>query len=680
MVLSIFLALTFAGATGAIPPADSTLQVQGQEIVVTKHLEKKISGLSVGKITVQPEAISSLPSFLGTSDLLKALELTPGIQTSSEGNSGLHIRGGDAGHNLLLYAGAPLYTPGHLLGFLPLFNPDHIAAMELEKSTVPARFGGRLNAALQVDAPKKLPQKTSLKGTVGILASQLRLDLPTGKNFGIYLSGRKTYLDLLVNPLLNKALSDLANDNISGLNYNFQDLNATLIGNLSEKDRLTIDFLGGKDDLDIADPRLLLNGRLNWHNSLISAQWERTNAESQFSQQVYFSNYHNRILSYQADMSLNMQSRIEETGYKNAFRFHVQQLPVETGLQYAFHRLQPQTFEMNNSQLPHSQYRPARETAHHTGLYAETQWPLSNRLKMNAGLRTNFFFHERGFWDVEPRLALQYFPTETSVIRLSYNRQHQYLHLLSPTSMGLPLDFYVSASQNLPPQSGNLFSAGYFKSFQNSDWEFSADVFFRTMNHVIEYVQTITSGQTQSYLDQAFAGKGRAYGLELMLKKNDGRWNGWLSYTLGRSERQFAELNQGKPFPARFDRLHDLSFTSVYSFNERWEMSLVYIYATGNAYTLPSSWYFINSTPVKEYGAYNGARMPAYNRTDLSVQYWYKKDNGFIFSVYNLFMVNNPMYVFLNVERDDDSGKMQIEVQHKKLFSIMPSISWRFKF
>ncbi|MDR1682437.1 MAG: TonB-dependent receptor, partial [Candidatus Symbiothrix sp.] len=323
---------------------------------------------------------------------------------------------------------------------------------------------------------------------------------------------------------------------------------------------------------------------------------------------------------------------------------------------------------------------PASETAHQTGIYVESPFKLSSQLMLYLGLRGNFFFREKGFFDLEPRLSLHYQLNETSALHGSYNRQHQYLHLLSPTSMGLPLDFYVSASRSLPPQSGHLFSVGYFKSFWENDWEISADIYYRNMNHVTEYVQTITSGKKATYLEQTYSGKGRAYGLELIVKKNFGAWNGWISYTLGRSERQFPQINRGQPFPARFDRLHDLSLTSSYRFNEKWEASLVYIYATGNAFTLPSSWYFINNTPVKEYAAYNSARMPAYNRMDLSVQYWYKKDNGIIFSIYNVFMVNNPLYIFLNVERDDDTGKMEIEVRHNKLFTVMPSVSWRFRF
>jgi outer membrane receptor protein involved in Fe transport len=244
----------------------------------------------------------------------------------------------------------------------------------------------------------------------------------------------------------------------------------------------------------------------------------------------------------------------------------------------------------------------------------------------------------------------------------------------------MPLDFWAPASTQMQPQSGNEFSIGYFQSIRKDDWELSADLFYRTMNHCVEFFQSFPNEANGSYTDNIYAGNGRSYGLEILLKKNYGRLTGWLSYTLGRSERTFEEINQGKTFPARFDRRHDLSLVSSYSFNEKWDASIVYVYATGNAYTLPSSWYFINNTPVKEYGDYNSARMPAYNRTDLSVNYWYRKDNAINFSIFNVFMLNNPIYIFMNVEQEKESGNIQVDVAQKKLYTLIPSVSWRFKF
>jgi hypothetical protein len=649
---------------------DSTMHISGEEVVVIKHLEKKLSGLSVGKIVFNPVSASRLPSLSGSADLLKLLELTPGVQNPGDSNTDIYIRGGDSGQNLLLYDDVPVYSPGHLLGFFSLFNSDHLSALELNKTGIPSRYGGRLSSVINVSPKKKAPEKTSIRGNVGLLASQATLELPLGDRFGLLVSGRKTYLEWLMQPLMKVTVNRKAKNKVEELKYDFQDANLTLTGNLSEKDRLTVNAFGGKDNFNMVDNDLLLNGRMDWQNTLFSVQWDRQMEENSFSQQLYWENYANNLTTDQAKMNINVLSEIQDAGYKNKYLFRLHAIPFETGIQYAFHRIQPQTYNGT----------PPVLTAHEVGWYGGTKFSIASGISADLGLRANVFISDKTFYSLEPRAVFSYQFRENSIFRLAYNRQNQYLNRLKPTSVGFPLDFWVTASSQLPPQSGNEFSAGYFKTFRNDGFEFSAEIFYRTMNHLNEYIQTITDRQTDTYSDHTFVGSGRAYGLEMILKKNYGSFTGWLSYTLGRSERTFEDLNQGKTFPARFDRRHDLSAVASYSFNEKWDASLVYVYSTGNAYTLPSSWYFIGNTPVKEYGDYNGARMPDYNRTDVSVNYWYKKDNGIIFSVYNVFGVNNPIYVFMNIKQDKESGNIEVDVKQKKLYTIIPAISWRFRF
>ncbi|MDR0863737.1 MAG: TonB-dependent receptor [Candidatus Symbiothrix sp.] len=654
-------------------PVDSII---GQEVVVTKHLEKKMTGLSIGKIVLNPASMLKIPSLSGNTDLLKLLELTPGVQNSGDASANIYIRGGDPGQNLLLYNNVPLYTSGHLLGFFSLFNSDHISALELNKTGIHARYGGRLSSVINVGTKKALPEKVSLKGNVGLLSSQATLELPLGDKFGLYVSGRKTYMELLMQPLLDATVNHNAKKKVEGLDYDFYDTNVTLAGRLSEKDKLTVDAFFGKDNFNITEEDLLLNGVLHWKNTLFSAQWDRQIGENQLSQQVYSSKFNNRLLSAQAEMEMDMQSEIQDLGYKNKYLFQIRELPVEIGMQYAFHQIQPQTLRIMNTE----QTGAPDQEAHDAGIYGGVNLPLTSELNADLGLRYNVFYQDKLFQSLEPRIVLNYRFKETNIFRLAYIRQNQYINMLTPTSVGLPLDFWVAASSQLPPQSGNEFSLGYFHTFPGDAFEFSAEIFYRTMRNVNEYIQTMTTGQTNPYFDNTLTGNGRAYGLEVILKKNYGKFTGWLSYTLGRSERTFDEINRGKTFPAKFDRRHDLSLVSSYSFNEKWDLSLVYLYATGNAYTLPSSWYFINNTPVKEYGKYNGARMPDYNRTDVSLSYWYKKDNGLTFSVYNLFRISNPVYIFMNVKQDETTGNLKVNVIHKKLYTIVPAVSWRFKF
>lgn len=664
----------------SIASGDSIWRVSGNEIIITKQVEKKITGLSVGKISLDPASVSQLPSMLGNTDLLKLLELTPGVQNSGDANTHMYVRGGDPGQNLLLYNGVPLYTPGHLLGFFSLFNAGHIASLEMSKTGTNASYGGRLSSVIDVKTKKTLPDKASVEGNIGLLSSQASLQLPLNDKFGLYLSGRTTYIELLMQPLLDATINRKTKNKVEELDYRFSDLNITLLGKLSEKDKLTIDAFVGKDKFNILDNDFLLNGMLNWKNTLLSAQWERRMDEHYFSQQIYMSEYANLLSMNQAKMNINIQSGIRDAGYKNKYSFSIRDISFETGLQYTFHKIRPQNYEIINLAQQYHADAPSRLEAQDAALYLASSFSIVPRLTAEWGIRYNLFYHNRLFQSVEPRLALRYRVQTDASLRINYSRQNQYLHLLNASSVGIPLDFWTIASSQIRPQSGDEFSAGYFRSFDNDNWELSGEIYYRALKQVKEYNTAIISGQTDSYVNHIFSGNGRAYGLEVILKKNYGKLTGWMSYTLGRSERTFDAINQGKTFPAQFDRRHDLSIAASYSFNKKWDASLVYVYATGNAYTLPSSWYFINNTPVKEYGDYNSARMPAYNRTDLSLNYWYRKDNCFNFSVYNLFMISNPIYIFMNVKQDEDTGNLVISVKRKKLYTLIPSVSWRFKF
>jgi outer membrane cobalamin receptor len=658
--------------------SDSALYIIGNELLITPGTEKKVTGLSVGKISLHPTSLAQLPSMSGNTDLLKLLELTPGVQNSGDANTSLYIRGGDPGQNLLLYNGTPLYLPGHLLGFFSLLNSGHITSLEMSKTATNPRFGGRLSSVIDIKTKQSLPDKTSVSGNTGLLSSQATLQLPLGSKFGLYLSARTTYIEMLMQPLLDITINKNAKNKVEGLNYQFYDVNLTLLGQLSKKDRITIDAFFGKDNFKITDLDFLLNGQLNWKNLLLSARWERRINENRFSQQLYFSEYANTLAMNQAKMDVDIHAAIQDAGYKNKYTFFIQDIPLESGLQYAFHKIQPQTCHITNTAQQYRATTPPQQEAQELGLYLAASFSLTPKLTAEGGIRYQLFYHNQLFQNLEPRLALRYRLQENISLRTGYSRQNQYLHALNASNVGIPLDFWTAASPGIQPQSGDEFSVGYFHSFNNENWELSGEIYYRTLHHVKEYSGTLISGETDAC--HLFSGNGRAYGLELILKKNYGKLTGWASYTLGRSERTFPDINQGKTFPARFDRRHDLSLALSCSLSEKWEASLVYVYATGNAYTLPSSWYFINSAPVKEYGDYHSARMPAYNRTDLSVNYWYRKDNGINLSIYNLFMINNPVYIFMNVKQDENTGNIQVSIKHKKLYTLVPSLSWRFKF
>ncbi len=550
---------------------------------------------------------------------------------------------------------------------------DHISTLELNKTGIHSKYGGRLSSVINVEGKNTLPTKAGISGNVGLLASQATLSVPIGKKQGVYLSGRKTYMNFLIGPILD--------DKIENANYDFYDTNITWIGEFSANNKITVNAFFGSDKLQLSEDELYLDGKLNWSNRSLALQWDTKVNGKNFSQQVYGSKYENKLNVSQAEIGIRLSSSIQDIGYRNSYAFSIAKIPMEAGMQYAHHEITPQMYNMRNMEQIYFSETPPVQNAHEGGLYLHSSIPLTSQLNAEFGVRYNLFYQEKFFHSLDPRIMLRYYPASQIALRLSYDRQHQYMNLLSPSSVGIPTDFWVAVSNYIPPQSGDQFSAGYAQSFFNSELELSAEIYYRNMNNLTEYSQNFLNGQNNSYTESILTGSGKAYGLELMLKKNSGKLNGWISYALGRSERNFSEINNGKTFPARFDRRHDLSVVGIYTFNRRWDVSAVYAFATGGAYTLPSSWYLINNTPVKEYGDYNAARMPNYNRMDLSVNYWFKKDrNGINFSIYNLFMVKNPIYVFLNVKRNEKTEQMEIQVKQKTLYRIVPSVSWRFKF
>ena len=688
-LLLVFFAFTFNlfaeekddNIFSSIPSDSIKMKIEGEEVVVTG--QRSTIGITTvgGKLTITPADVSRLPSMMGSTDLLKILELTPSVQNSGDANTNIYVRGGDAGQNLLLYSQAPLYTPGHLLGFFPLFNADHVSSLELSKSAIPPRYGGRLSSVISVEPKNTLPNATSITGNVGLLASQATLALPLGDKFGLYLSGRKMYLNLFLQPLLDATINKGSANEVEGIGYDFYDTNITLIGELSDKDKVTVNAFFGNDKLQISEKQLYIDGGLEWTNRLLALQWDRKINQQTFSQQIYGSSYKNKLNINQAAVGISLSSAVQDIGYQNNYKFFIDRVPIDIGTQYAFHEITPQIYNMTNMGQLYNAQTALTQKAHSGGLFARASIPISKQMRTELGLRYNIFYQDKIFQSIDPRVSLRYWHGSQSSFRLSYSRMHQYMNLLTPSSVGIPTDFWIAASETVPPQSGNEFSFGYGQTFPKINLDVTAEIYYRNMNNLPEYSQNFLNKQDGSFSDEILFGRGKAYGVEFMAKKNFRKFSGWVSYTLGRSERNFDGINNGRPFPARFDRRHDLSAVGAYTFNNRWDMSVVYSFATGAAYTLPSSWYFINNTPVKEYGDFNNARMPNYNRTDLSVNYWFKKDrNGINLSIYNLFMIGNPIYVFLDVIEHKETGNMHIQAKRRRLYNIIPSISWRFKF
>lgn len=659
-----------------------------QEVIVSQDKKPMVTGALSGKIVLNAEGIKDLPSIMGNTNILKMLELTPGVQTSGDANSNLYVRGGDPGQNLLLYNGNTIYTPGHILSFFPLFNIDHLSSLELMKSGVSAQYGGFSSSVISVSSKDEIPNKISFKGNVGLLSSQSTIDVPIAENWGAYVSGRITYLDLLLKPLLKATINDDAEQSINDMGSDFYDVNTTLIGKLSETNKLTVDLFYSKDKLQLKDEEIAIDGKMNWENMVLSARLNTILKQSMsLEQSVKYSKFKNRLQTFQSEMILSIFSSIEDIGYSNKLNYYISDIPFYSGLQYTYHNILPQETSIKNVGFDYQSENLGRNTAHDISVYTSAQLRLTPQFYIEPGLRYTLYYSKvnkigesKTFHSIDYRLSSRYQLDETRFIRASFSHNSQYINKLTPSSLGLPTDFWITSSAIILPQKGDEVSLGFYKSINDGLFEVSSDIYFRRVKNATEFNQNFIENDNVIFTDKVFYGRAKAYGLELMLKKNTGKFTGWLSYTIGRSTRQFDDIDDGRSYPAKYDRTHDFSLLGAYAFNKKWTTSMTFIYATGNTYTQPSSWYFMNGVPVKEYGKYNGARMPDYSRADVSVNYWFKKDNGLNFSIYNMFMVNNPIYVFLLVGNDKNDETLRVRIKQKKLFTIIPSISWKYKF
>ncbi|KQB40597.1 TonB-dependent receptor plug domain-containing protein [Flavobacterium aquidurense] len=656
---------------------------QLKEVIIANDKKRGITNLSGGKLSFNLKELSSVPTVLGTTDIIKLLQLTPGVQNSGDANGYLYVRGGDPGHNAILYDGTPIYGMSHLLGIFPFYNTDHIKEVEFDKSSSNSKYGGRLSSTTLLIPNKKVPSELGIQGNIGILASQLTLTVPVNKKSGFYISGRKTYIDEIVAPLLHSGSN---NSDIQDMKYGFSDGNITFISQLSKNNLLSVDAFISGDKLSIEDDNLALRTDLKWSNFTVSPTLVTAfSPKMSMSNSVYFSKYSNKLNMEQATIGFGVSSYVKDFGFNNAFRYWIKNVPVESGVQYVHHNLQPQKVNIENltdSNTTQNNTINADEVAVFTTVKPE----LTDHLNAELGLRINYYTSgsNDSYLHFQPRVLLNYKANEKYSFYGSYNRQYQYLSLITTSSVGIPTDFWIASSDGIKPQSSDEFSIG---SNQNISKSISSSFggFYRFMKDLLEYPYGITQfNETTTLKNDLLVGKGKAYGLEMMLRKNNGKFTGWMSYTLSWSDRNFDELNNGNTYFAKYDRRHNLSVVGMYDLNSKWNFGVTQIFSSGNRFTMPTSWYFINNNPVKEYSGYNNAQMPNYIRTDFSVNYFFvktnKKESALNFSIYNTFNIDNPIYVVLNIQVNEDKNKVIVKQEKKVLYRILPSISWKFKF
>lgn len=653
-----------------------------KEVVISNNKKNAITNLSNGKLSFNVKELAAVPNILGTTDILKILQLTPGVQNSGDANGYFYVRGGDPGHNAILYNGTPIYGMSHLLGIFPFYNADHIKDVEFDKSSSNAKYGGRLSSTTLLNSNKKLSSEVGIQGNVGILASQLSIAVPLSNKTGFYISGRKTYIDEIVGPIMK---SGSKNNDVKDMKYGFSDGNFTFLSQISKNNLFVLDAFVSGDELKVKDENLALRTSLKWSNFTISPSLITTiSPKISMSNAVYFSQYSNDLSMEQATIQFNVSSYVKDFGFTNSVRYSFKNIPFESGFQYTYHNLQPQKVNVENFTTINNNFQDIINTSE-AAVFTSIKPKIAENLTADLGIRINYYASGAdSYLHFQPRAMLNYVPNEKYSFYASYNKQYQYLSLITTSSVGIPTDFWIASSDGIEPQSSYEFSIGSNQNITRN-WTSSLGGFYRSMKNLLEYPYGITQfNEITTFKNDLYVGKGKAYGLEMMLKKSNGKFSGWLSYTLSWSDRNFDELNNGKTYFAKYDRRHNLSLVGMYDLNSKWNFGITQLFSSGNRFTMPTSWYFINNNPVKEYSGYNNAQMPNYIRTDIAANYYFiktaKKESALNFSIYNTFNISNPIYVVLDVEVNENKDKVVVTQKEKVLYRILPSVSWRFKF
>ncbi|MBD2766949.1 TonB-dependent receptor [Hymenobacter sp. BT664] len=689
----------------------ATNELAAVEVVGSRE-EKIVQSTRMGTINVPITQIKSLPRLFGETDVLKVLQLLPGVQSGSEGQSGLYVRGGSPDQNLILLDGAPVYNAAHLFGFFSVFNADAINNVDLIKGGFPARYGGRLSSVLDISMKEGNMQKFHGEGAIGLVASKLTLEGPIKKDVASFIvSGRRTYIDILARPIIKAQLRSEGEE--GSLGYYFYDLNGKLNWKVSPRDRLYLSAYTGQDAFysnsrrEAGETFDQSSSELGWGNLTAALRWNRIINDR------LFVNTHFTYSQYQLDVGVDQSSRYRVNDELRSDRFslsylsNIRDLSLKSDFEYAPN---PNHYIRFGGQFIRHVFRPGalqsndniggvssqintvnRQLGNEANLYLEDDYRLSERLKVNVGLRFNSFVIAKKLYpSLEPRLAARYLLTEDWSLKASYARTSQFIHLLANSGIGLPTDLWVPATARIKPQQAQQFGLGAARAlrFKGEDYELSFESYYKPMRNLIEYQEGANFlGNTETnWEDKVTSGNGWAYGGELFLQKKSGRTTGWIGYTLAWSTRCFPELNQGRLFPYKYDRRHDASLVIIHKLKDNLTLSGSWVYGTGNATTLAQGRFSLGNSQdnYQDYGGRNNYRMAAYHRLDLDLSKTKKKKWGEVvnsFSLYNAYSRRNPYYLYLKEGKVDAAGNLE-ESTYKQvsLFPIIPSFSKSFRF
>ncbi len=640
--------------------------------------------------------IKNVPVLFGEKDVLKTIQLLPGIQSASDGNSGFYVRGGGADQNLILLDEATVYNPSHLLGFFSTFNSDAIKDITVYKGGMPAEYGGRLASVIDIKMNDGNDKDYHLGGGIGLISTRLNAEGPIVPDRGSFsISGRRTYADLF----LKLSPDSSVNDN----SLYFYDLNVKANYKFDEKNHVYLSGYFGRDNLAFGN-----TFGIDYGNQTGTARWNHVFSSRLFSNtSLIYSKYSYKIRINSNNNNIGFTSDIRDADLKEDLQYFIDaDNKIDFGFSVIHHEISPGIISASAT----SSFNPLtiqNKYSLENAAYVSHEWSPTANLHFNYGIRVagfivlgpgDFYTYDSAgntiktshyasgnivttYTNLEPRASVSYQLNDASSVKASYNRNTQVLHLLSNSTSANPTDLWIPSSNNVKPEISDQASIGYFRNFDDNRYEFSVETYYKSMQNQIDYKNGAQLIANQNVESQLLYGKGRAYGLELFGKKKVGKFTGWVSYTLSRTELKIDGINQNNWYPAKQDRTHDISLVGIYQASRKWTISATWVYYTGNAVTFPSAKYEVAGLTTFYYTERNGYRMPAYHRMDVAATMQGKKkkkfESSWTFSVYNLYGRENAYSI---VFQDDPNDPTKTQALQYALFRWVPAVTYNFKF
>jgi len=686
---------------------ESSTEIDAVTVTATKPIEQRTE---MGVVEIPMKQLELIPTLGAEADIMKAYQLMPGVQSGNEGGSGLYVRGGSPDENLILVDDVPLYYVNHLGGFISVFNADAINSVKLIKGGFPARYGSRLSSVMDVRMKDGNMKEFHGNVSMGIITSKIALEGPIKKDkASFFISARGMPWELIYRPF-----TALTTGYVS-MGYNFYDINTKLNYKISSKDRIYFSFYKGDDNavvklIDLYD----ISGQkgnmtLRWGNTLGAFRWNHL-----FNQKL-FSNTTVAYTKYRYTTEYNFGDRGEQDKFFQQFSTSINDITLKSDLEYSatnnykiifgfnsiFHDFSPgntkYSITESGQNIMDTTINYANLQVPENRIYVENIFEIGKFVSGNIGLHASHYFVEHtNFYSLQPRLLLNFMPTRKISFKASYSEMQQNVHLLTSSTITMPMDIWIPATKEIKPSKSKQIAAGVYKSFGKGQYEFSLETYYKTSDNLIAYKEgTSFGGIAKNWAEKIeTGGTGTSYGLEILLQKKQGKTTGWLAYTYSRTERQFENLNNGKKMPFKYDRRHDISLVVSHRFNKNIDLSGTWVYGSGYPYTLPIGKYEMVNEGASNISRYNEQnmwydetvfiyadrntyRMRAYHRLDVGMNFRKQKKRGtrtWTISVYNAYNRQNPYYYYTKIKNN------KVQLYQQSLFPIIPSISYSFKF